>query len=365
MARHKPTEFSEPAVMPRMSRLNDSGLGARRTICVVMLASVLLGCEEKSRSAGAGTVIQLAPELTTIVPADAKLEKVHGDFQFLEGPVWSSSGYLLFSDMTRHLIYQWTPPGQLSIFRDDADFSRGEPSMRSASGPNGLAFDREGRLTICEHGNRRVTRLEKDGRLNVLAERYHGRRLNSPNDLVYRSDGALFFTDPPFGLPREDLDPQRELSFSGIYLLFKNDLILLNDEIKHPNGLALSPDETHLYIDDGDPERPSIMRYRVHADGSLSEGTVFFEARPPIVPRSLDGIKVDTLGHVYVSTSAGVLVLSPDGRHLGTIRVPEQPTNMAWGDGDGKTLYVTAIPALYRIRLGIPGSGLPWLGRSL
>ena len=363
MARHKPTQCSALPVTPRVSRLDDWQVGARRTVCVVILASLLLGCEEKSRPAGVGRVIQLAPELATIVPADAKLEKIHGDFDFLEGPVWSSHGYLLFSDMTRHLIYQWTPPGRLSTFRDDAGEARGEGSMRRVSGPNGLAFDREGRLTICEHGHRRVTRLEKDGRTNVLAEHYRGRRLNSPNDLVYRSDGALFFTDPPFGLPGEDFDPQRELDFSGIYLLFKDDLILLNDEIRHPNGLALSPDESHLYIDDGDSERPAILRYRVHPDGSLSEGTVFFEARAPIIPRSLDGIKVDMRGNVYVSTSAGVLVLSPEGRHLGTIHVPEQPTNIAWGDEDGKTLYVTAITALYRIRLEIPGSGLPWLGR--
>jgi len=222
-------------------------------------------------------------------------------------------------------------------------------------GSNGLALDREGRLTVNEHGNRRVTRLEKTGALTVLADRYQGKRLNSPNDLVYRSDGALYFTDPPFGLPKFFDDARKELAFSGVFCLINGELKLVTTELAGPNGLAFSPDERYLYVGNWDSRKKVLMRYEVQADGTLANGRVFFDMTSAPGEDALDGIKVDRRGNIYVSGPGGLWILSPEGKHVGTVRGPEHPHNMAWGDNDGRTLYLTAQTGLYRIRLNIPG----------
>ena len=194
--------------------------------------------------------------------------------------------------------------------------------------------------------------------VTVLADRYEGKRLNSPNDLVYKSDGGLYFTDPPFGLPKVYDDPAKELPFSGVFLLKDGKLQLLTTELKGPNGLAFSPDERYLYLDNWDVEKKVVMRYEVRPDGSLTNGTVFFDMTSVPGEIALDGLKVDRAGNIYVSGPGGVWILSPDGKHLGTIKGPELPANFAWGDSDGRTLYMTARTGLYRIRLNIPGAGL-------
>jgi gluconolactonase len=221
-------------------------------------------------------------------------------------------------------------------------------------GSNGLTLDGEGRLTINQHGNRRVIRLEKTGAVTVLADRYEGKRLNSPNDLVYRSDGTLFFTDPPFGLPKALDDPRKELPFSGVFSLKNGNLRLVASDLAGPNGLAFSPDERYLYVGNWDPKKKVVMRYPVAADGTLGAGSVFFDMTAAPGEDALDGIKVDTLGNLYVSGPGGLWILSPDATHLGTLVGPEHPHNLAWGD-DGQTLYLTAQTGLYRIRLRIPG----------
>jgi gluconolactonase len=301
-------------------------------------------------------VIRKDPALDAIVPPSAVLEKLAGGFLFTEGPVWiprtaTTDGHLLFSDPNANTIYRWSQDGQVAVFRTKSGYTGVDVGEYGQPGSNGLALDREGRLTINEHGNRRVTRLEKTGALTVLADRYRGKRLNSPNDLVYRSDGALYFTDPPFGLPKVFDDPRKELAFSGVFCLIGGELKLVTSELTGPNGLAFSPDEKHLYVGNWDPKRKVVMRYDVQADGNLRNGVEFFDMTGAPGEDAMDGIKVDRRGNVFVSGPGGLWILSPDGRHLGTLRGPEHPHNLAWGDDDGRTLYLTAQTGLYRIRL--------------
>jgi gluconolactonase len=303
-----------------------------------------------------GEVVRLAPELDDIVPRSPRMEKLAGGFLFVEGPVWvRDGGYLLFSDPNDNRIYRWTPDGDLSVFRTKSGYSGSDIAEYGQPGSNGLTLDREGRLTINEHGNHRVARVEKNGQLTVLADGYEGKRLNSPNDLVYKSDGALYFTDPPFGLPKFFDDPRKALPYSGVFRVADGKVQLLTTDLLGPNGLAFSPDENYLYVDNWDVKKKVVMRYRVERDGTLANGEVFFDMTSEPGEQALDGLKVDRKGNLYVSGPGGVWIISPAGKHLGTIKAPELPANFAWGDDDGRTLYLTARTGLYRIRLKVPG----------
>ncbi len=304
-------------------------------------------------------VVRLDPGLDRIIPKDARLEKLADGFQFLEGPVWHPDGYLLFSDPNANTIYRWTRNGSVSVFRSKSGYTGFDIGDYHQPGSNGLTLDQNGLLTINEHGNRRVTRLERTGKITVLADRYEGKRLNSPNDLVYRSDGTLYFTDPPFGLPKAFDDPKKELPFSGVYMVKDGQVTLLTRELSGPNGIAFSPDEKYLYVDNWDLKRKVLMRYEVRPDGTITNGKVFYDFTSDPEPVALDGIKVDQEGHVYVSAPGGVWVLSPEGKALGRIVPPEHDANFAFGDEDGKTLYLTASTGLYRIRVNIPGIRAP------
>lgn len=306
--------------------------------------------------AGVGGVVRLDPTLDAIVPAGAVIEKLAGGFAFTEGPLWVD-GALLFSDPNANRIYRWTPDGEVSVFRTKSGYSGPDIAEYGQPGSNGLARDGQGRLTVNEHGRRRVVRLEPNGVVTVLADRYEGRRLNSPNDLVYRSDGALYFTDPPFGLPKSHDDARRELPYSGVFRYADGTLRLLTTELTGPNGLAFSPDDAFLYVTNWDVRKKVVMRYPVKDDGTLGPGRVFFDMTGAPGEEALDGIKVDRRGNLYVSGPGGAWIISPEGKHLGTIRPPELPANFAWGD-DGRTLYMTARTGLYRIRLAVAGSGL-------
>jgi gluconolactonase len=242
------------------------------------------------------------------------------------------------------------------VFRTKSGYSGPDIGEYRQPGSNGLALDREGRVTINEHGNRRVSRLEKTGAVTVLADRFEGKRLNSPNDLVYRSDGSLYFTDPFFGLPKFADDPRKELPYSGVFRLANGTLELLSAELNGPNGIAFSPDERYLYVGNWDEKKKVVMRYDVREDGTLSRGTVFFDMTGAPGEDAIDGVKVDRDGNVYVSGPGGLWILSPTGKHLGTLVTPEHAHNMAWGD-DGRSLYLTARSTLYRIRLGVSGAG--------
>lgn len=306
------------------------------------------------------TIVRHDPALDAIIAPGTKIEKIAEGFIFTEGPVWLPSGELLFSDPNANRIYRWSPNAGVSTFRESSGYSGADVAEYRQPGSNGLALDAQGRLTICEHGNRRVSRLESDGSITVLADRFEGRRLNSPNDLVYRSDGALFFTDPPFGLPRVYDDPRREQAHFGVYCLRDGRLQLISTDLEGPNGIALSPDEKCLYVANWDEQRKIVMRFDLAADGTLNRGRVFFDmtaAPGEEALDGLDGVKVDQCGNVFVSGPGGVWVISPDGKHLGTIVGPELPANFAWGDADRRTLYLAARSGLYRIRLRNPGAG--------
>ena len=299
----------------------------------------------------AADVIRMDPSLDAVVPRELMVEKLAGGFGFTEGPVWSQEGFLLFSDPNENRIYRWSPDGQVSVYRTNSGYTGMDIAEYGQPGSNGLAIDRDGRLTILEHGNRRVTRLEKNGTLTVLADRYEGHRLNSPNDLVYKSDGALYFTDPPFGLPKAFDDVRKELPYSGVFRFADNRLTLVAKDLTGPNGIAFSPGEKFLYVTNWDTSHKVVMRYEVAADGSLSNGVVFFDMTGAPGEEALDGLKIDRAGNLFVSGPGGVWLISPDGRHLGTIRLPELPANMAWGDADGRTLYLTARTGIYRMRV--------------
>ncbi len=305
-------------------------------------------------------IVRLDPALDAIVPPGARMEKLAGGFRFTEGPVWIGGvgrGHLLFSDPNANTIYRWTPPGEVSIFRPKSGYAGIDIGEYSQPGSNGLALDREGRLTICEHGNRRVVRIEKNGVVTVLADRFDGKRLNSPNDLVYRSDGALFFTDPPFGLPKYHDDPRRELGHFGVYCLQGGTLRLASTDLRGPNGIAFSPDEKILYVANWDLAKKVVMAYDAAADGSLANGRVFFDMTSAPGEEALDGIEVDKAGNLFVSGPGGTWILSPDAKHLGTIRGPELAANFAWGDEDGGALYMAARTGIYRMRLKVAGAG--------
>jgi gluconolactonase len=287
-----------------------------------------------------------------IVPADARLERIAGGFEFTEGPVWTPDGALLFSSPNTNAIYRWQEPGVVGLHRAKSGYAGLDVGRYHQPGSNGLAFDPEGLLTICQHGNRRVLRVNPHGDTTVLADRYEGKRLNSPNDLVYRSDGTLFFTDPPFGLA----DPgDAELGFSGVYRARDGAVELVTDELAGPNGIAFSPDERLLYVGNWDPERKVVLR----VDPETGGGDVLFDMTDAPGEEAIDGIKVDTDGNLYVCGPGGIWLLSPDGEHLGTLALPEAPHNLAWGDPDGRALYVTAETSVYRIRLNAKGAACP------
>ena len=297
------------------------------------------------------------PAIDGIVPANAKLYKVAEGFEFTEGPIWvRERDALLFSDPNHNTIYEYTGQGALSIFRDKSGYDGADIAEYTQPGSNGLTLDRQGRLTINEHGRRRVSRLEPNGSLTVLADRYEGKRLNSPNDLVYRSDGTLYFTDPPFGLPKFFDDPRKELPFSGVFSWRDGQLRLLTRELKGPNGIVFSPDEKYLYVSNWDPAAKTVTRYPVSHDGTLGKGVVLIDLTQQIPgEEALDGMKADIQGNLYLSAPGGVWIYDAQGRHLGTIRAPRPVHNFAWGGKDGRTLYLCARSALYRIDLLQPG----------
>ena len=276
-----------------------------------------------------------------IVPDEAPLERIGAGLGFTEGPVWCRDR-LLFSDIPRNRIVRWRMLGEgpeITTFRS--------PSGNS----NGLSLDRSGRLIACEHSTRRVTRTETDGSVSAIAERYQGRRLNSPNDVVVRSDGSIYFTDPAYGLPR--LSVGKELPHNGVYRLAPDgELVLLADDFEGPNGLAFSPDETVLYVDDS--ARSHIRAFDVSPEGSLSNGRLFIDMRSPEAGAA-DGMKVDQQGNVYSTGPGGIWVIAPNGKCLGRLVLPELPANLAWGDADWRTLYLTARSSVYRLRVAVPG----------
>lgn len=304
-------------------------------------------------------VLRIDPAIDELVPENAKLFKLAEGFQFTEGPLWMrDSGELLFSDPNANRIYAYAEKdATLRVYRDMSGYDGADVAEYGQPGSNGLALDSRGRLTINQHGHRRVVRVEDDGSLAVLADRYDGHRLNSPNDLVYATNDALYFTDPPFGLPKFFEDPRKELPFSGVYRARDGRVELLAKDLSGPNGLAFSPDERFLYVDNWDPKAKQVLRYPVAADGTLGRPTVFADLTAEVPgDEALDGLKVDARGNVYVASPDGLRIYAPSGRHLGTIVAPRPIHNFTWGGADGRTLYLTARDRLYRMPLKIAGA---------
>lgn len=290
-----------------------------------------------------GSLEAKSPEFWELVPKDAKIEKIAGDFQFLEGPLWHRDGFLLFSDTHKEAIFKWEEGKGVSTY------------LKVPGNTNGLTFDNQRRLIGVNYGNHRLFRELSPGKVATVVEKYQDKRLNTTNDLVVKSDGSIYFTDPTYGV-----DPkERELDFQGVYRLSPyGKLILLVDDFDQPNGLTFSPDEKILYIADSS-KRLHIRAFDVKPDGTLANGRVFIEMRTG-EPGGPDGLKVDTKGNVWTTGQGGVWVIDPSGKHLGTIKPPEIPANCAWGDADGKTLYMTARTGLYRVRTNAVGVR-PWM----
>lgn len=306
-----------------------------------------------------GEVVKIDPSLDNIIEPDTKIERLATGFQFTEGPAWHPEGYLVFSDPNTNVIYSYKPEsGNVEIFRTKSGYAGVNIGEYHQPGSNGLTFDKEGRLTICEHGNRRVVRIEKKGPVTILADNFNGKKFNSPNDLVYRSDGSLFFTDPPYGLPKAFDDERKETPYSGVYGIINGKVKLLTTDLKGPNGIAFSPDEKYLYVSNWDitdiHHTKVIMRYEVSKDGTLSNGKVFFDMNQTDGEDALDGLKVDIQGNVYCAGPGGIWIISPNAKYLGRIVTPEHAANIAWGE-DGHSLFITASSGIYKLRLKTKG----------
>ena len=310
-----------------------------------------------------GSIERLDQRLDALVPKDAKIEVLAMGFDWSEGPVWVPdakgglpAGSLLFSDIPRNRVHRWQAGEGVSVFLEPAGFT-GSSAYGKERGSNGLTLDREGRLISCEHGDRRVSRLEPEGGKRTLADSWQGKRFNSPNDAAVHSSGAIYFTDPPYGLPKGADDPRRELDFCGVYRVAPDGVVtLLSKSMTRPNGIGFSPDEQKLYVAQSDPKAPIWKVFGVQVDGTLDEGRTFFDASALLTNRKglPDGLSVDTAGNLFATGPGGVLVFAADGTHLGTLLTGQATANCCFGE-DGQTLFITADSLLCRVRLTTRG----------
>jgi len=336
--------------------------------CAFVVAAVVAACHHPSPPQGpptapappkrrnVGSIERLDPALDALVPPGARIEVVAEGFKWAEGPVWRD-GQLLFSDVPRNRVLAWKEGAGVSVFLEPSGYT-GTVARGGEPGSNGLAVDKDGHLVLCQHGDRRVARLEGQGQFVAVAAQYQGKRFNSPNDLAIRKNGDVYFTDPPYGLVEHERDPQKELPFSGVYRrTATGDIVLLTKELKYPNGIAFSPDEKTLYVSNSDPDRAIWMVYDVKPDGDIANGGVFFDATAAAKAGKKglpDGMKVDLAGNLFATGPGGVYVFTPAGKHLGTIVTGEPTANCAFGD-DGSTLYMTANNMVCRVRLATKG----------
>jgi gluconolactonase len=324
--------------------------------------------------AQAQDVSRLDPGLDALVSPDAKVELVKGGFGFAEGPVWvqrGKIGYLLFSDIPANVIYKLTPDGNVSVYLERSgytkpdiwkvgfEFNNGKDPNDPAfakfymNGSNGLALDPQGRLVIATFAGRSIDRMEPNGTRAVLADSYDGKRFNGTNDLVVKKDGTIYFTDMFGSLRLGDKDPAMGLPYQAVYMVKDGKVTRLTDDIPATNGLAFSPDEKYLYANGS--RNKYIRRYEVKPDGTLANSQMFIDMSADPAPGITDGMKVDTKGNIYSTGPGGIWVITPEGKHIGTVRTPETITNLAFGDSDKKTLYLTARPTIYKIRVNVPG----------
>lgn len=309
-----------------------------------------------------GSIERLDPALDQLIAPDAKIERLAEGYEWAEGPVWvqRDGGHVLFSDVVKNTVHKWdSKTAQATPFLQPSGYTGPNP-RGGEPGSNGLTLDPQGRLVLCQHGDRRVARLNDDGKtFTTVVDKYEGKRFNSPNDLVYDKSGNLYFTDPPYGLEGKNDDPKKELDFNGVYLLRKSgELVLLTKEFTYPNGVALSPDEKTLYVAQSDPKAAIVKAMDVKPDGTVTNSRVLFDATGLVGGRKglPDGLKVDTRGNLFVTGPGGVLILSKDGKHLGTIATGEATANCGWGGRDGSELYITADMYLCRVKTKTRGT---------
>lgn len=306
-----------------------------------------------------GAVERLDERMDSLIAPGAVIEKLAEGFEWAEGPAWNRSGkFVVFSDIPRNSVYKWSELGGLELFLKPSGYT-GATKRGGESGSNGLAYGPGGKLTLCMHGDRRVAQLERDGAFSTLAEFYRYRRFNSPNDLVFNSNGDLYFTDPPYGLEGNVDDPDKELLYQGVYLRRQSgEIVLLTDKLTRPNGIGFSPDQQTLYVANSDPSRANWMAYDVEGDGTISNGRVLFDATQMVATRKglPDGLRVDRNGLIWATGPGGVFVLTAEGEHLGTINPGEATANCGFGD-DGTVLYLTSDMYFCRIKTLTKGLG--------
>jgi gluconolactonase len=339
-----------------------------------LAASACLLSTVIAHAAGDNTVVRLDPALDQLVAPEAKVELVKGGFGFTEGPVWMTegkSGYLLFTDIPGNVVWKLTPDGKASVYLENVGyqgpeawrwggiqnngFDRNDARFEEFSmiGADGLTVDRQGRLILATFAGRSLMRIEKNGKRTILTDKYEGHRFGGPNDVVVKSDGAIYFTDTYGSFRLREKDPRKELDFTGVYMWKDGKLSLLVKDMPMVNGLAFSPDEKYLYVN-GSREN-YVNRYEVKPDGTLTNGKLFIDLSKETERGITDGLRVDTKGNLYETGPGGVWIISPDAKHLGTIRAPEQATNVGFGDPDRKTLYIAARTGIYKIRVLTPG----------
>ena len=306
-----------------------------------------------------GEIVRLDPALDALLDADAKIQVLATGFEWTEGPVWVPDGqYLLFNDIPRNSTMKWKKGEGVSVFLKPSGYT-GAVDYGSEPGANGMFLDKDGHVLFCEHGDRRVSILTREGGKRTLVDNYNGKRLNSPNDLVVHSSGAIYFTDPPYGLPERENDSRRELEHFGVYRLTSSgELTLLTDKMTRPNGIAFSPDEKTLYVAQSDPAAAIWNAFPVKEDGTLGEAKLLHDAtgrvnKDPGLP---DGMCVDKLGNIWATGPGGVWIFDPNGKVLGKLATKERTANCTFGD-DGSTLYITADMYLCRIRTKTKGIG--------
>jgi gluconolactonase len=313
-----------------------------------------------------GKIERLDPKLDAIVPPGARIERVAEGFDWSEGTVWDAAGSrLLFSDTMHNVVIQYQKGKGTSQFLKPSGYT-GPTARGGEPGSNGLTFDHHGKLVLCQHGDRRIARLESDGKFSTIVDRFEGKRLNSPNDGVFKSNGDYYFTDPPYGLVKLNDDPAKEIPFSGVYRVKPDGSItLLTKELGFPNGIAFSPDEKTLYVGNSDPKRAIWMAYPVKDDGTIGEGRVFANVTAKVGPENKglpDGLKVDVAGNLFATAPGGVHIFAPDGTLLGVLNTGEATGNCAWGE-DGSVLYIASDMYIGRIQLAtrgnIPGAPRP------
>lgn len=320
------------------------------------------GASEQPAYPSLGKIVRFDPQLDKLIPPQARIEILAKGFTWSEGPLWvpeqHGGPYLLFSDIPRNAVFQWKDGRGISLFLQPSGYT-GNTYYGLEPGSNGLILSPRGELVLCQHGDRRVAVLTKNGGMLTLADRYQGKRLNSPNDGCFKSNGDLYFTDPPYGLPDRYDDPRRELDHCGVYRLSSaGQLTLLTTEMTRPNGIAFSPDEKTLYVAQSDPEAAIWKAFAVKSDGTLGEGKLFFDATEHVnkLPGLPDGLKVDHQGNLFATGPGGVWIFSPAGKPLGRLDTGERTANCGWGN-DGTMLYITADTYLCRIQTTTRGAG--------